>query len=163
MIRNDSRPLSVSSRIDYIYHFCYPLLVRFQICIMYVLSWSTTSELKPVNGFETIWGACTPHTFAVRTGWSFPALQWVSDNVFAYRCDIVTVSRIPPILPVLFPLLWLFFLVIRETKYHLTGLDRIGYYLVVGKCFDLSHSGTGKQEQTTFTEWKRQGNSYPIL
>ena len=101
--------LSVSSRIDYIYHFRYRLLlVRFQICMMYVLSWSTTSELKPVNRLETIWGVCTPHAFAVE----FPVLQRVLDNVkFAYRCDIVTVSRIPPIFPALFPLFWLFFFI----------------------------------------------------
>ena len=37
-------------------------------------------------------------------------------------------------------------------------LDRIGYYLVAASGVTLSHSGTGKQEQTTFTERKRQGN-----
>ena len=38
------------------------------------------------------------------------------------------------------------------------GLDRIGYYLVAASGVTLSHSGTDKQEQTTFTERKRQGN-----
>ena len=38
------------------------------------------------------------------------------------------------------------------------GLDRIGYYLVAASGVTLSHSGAGKQEQTTFTERKRQGN-----
>ena len=73
-----------------------------------------------LNGFETIWGVCTPHAFAVRTGWSFPVLQRVSDNVFAYRCDIVTASRIPLIFLVLFPLFWLFSLIRVTTTLSLS-------------------------------------------
>ena len=43
------------------------------------------------------------------------------------------------------------------------GLDRIEYYLVSASGVTLSHPGTGKQEQTTFTERKRQGNMQDLV
>ena len=136
--------LSVSSRIDYIYHFRYRLLlVRFQICMMYVLSWSTTSELEPVNRLETIWGVCTPHAFAVE----FPVLQRVLDNVFAYRCDIVTFSRIPPIFPALFPAFLVIFF--YSSNYHLNSkadkrlsLFRSEYSAILSEMLSLTQSPT---------------------
>ena len=61
----------------------------------------------------------------MRIGWSFPVLQRVSDNVFAYRCDIVTASRIPLIFLVLFPLFWLFSLIRVTTTLSLSYFIRV--------------------------------------